>query len=115
MIMWLQEVYQRLVNRPQTRRQTCPQTGRRHRTRLGAERLGDRQVLSNFTAATVSHLIADVNAANGHGATKTTTLAAPATSPIAGGGAGFLHAKAGLAEGSGLFIGPALRLRRVLS
>jgi hypothetical protein len=60
MIMWLQEVYQRLVNQPRTRRQTWPQTGRRHRARLGAEQLEDRLVLSNFTAAAVSDLSADI-------------------------------------------------------
>jgi hypothetical protein len=99
MIMWLQEVYQRLVCQPARR-----QTRRRHGARLGAEQLEDRQVLSNFTAATVSHLVADINAANRHpvaligGGTKRSpvaelnaanrrggpniiTLTAPATSP----------------------------------
>jgi len=113
--MRLKDVYQRLANRPRTRRQTWPQTGRRHRARLGAEPLEARQVPSNFTAATVSHLIADINAANRHGATNTITLTAPATSPIAGGGAGFVHAKAGSGEGSGLYIDPAVRLRRIIA
>jgi hypothetical protein len=64
--MWFQEVCQRLVNRPRTRRQSRTQTGRRHRARLGAEQLEDRQVPSSFTAATVSDLIAHINAANRH-------------------------------------------------
>jgi hypothetical protein len=79
--MWFQEAYQRLVNRPRTRRQTWPQTRRRHRARLGAEQLEDRQVLSSFTAATVSDLIADINAANRQGSANTIALTAPATSP----------------------------------
>ena len=59
--MWLQKVYQRLVNRPRTRRQTWPQTGGRHSARLGAEQLEDRQVPSNFTAGQVKDLIADIH------------------------------------------------------
>jgi hypothetical protein len=99
MIMWLQEVYQRLVCQPARR-----QTRRRQRTRLGSEQLEDRQVLSNFTAATVSHLVADmsaatthpgvllgggakhsrvadINAANRRGGPNIITLIPPATSP----------------------------------
>jgi hypothetical protein len=81
MIMWLQEVYQRLVNRPRTRRQAWPQTGRRSGIRLGLEQLEDRLVPSNFAAATVSDLIADINAASQQGGTNTITLVAPSTSP----------------------------------
>jgi hypothetical protein len=76
MTMWLQEVYQRLVNRPRTRRQTWPQNGRRPRARLGVEQLEDRLTPSNFTAATVSDLIADINAANQAGGPNTITLVA---------------------------------------
>ncbi len=79
--MWLQEVYQRLVNRPWTRRQTRPQNGRPHRPRLGVELLEDRLTPSNFSAATVSDLIADINAANRQGGTNIITLTAPASSP----------------------------------
>jgi hypothetical protein len=44
--------------------------------RLGLERLEDRTVPSNFTAATVSDLIADINAANLAGGSNTITLVA---------------------------------------
>jgi hypothetical protein len=44
--------------------------------RLGLERLEDRTVPSNFTAATVSDLIADINAANLAGGSNTVTLVA---------------------------------------
>jgi hypothetical protein len=77
MIMWLKEVYERLSNRPRTRGQVWPQTGPRHRARLGIEQLEDRLTPSNFTAATVSDLIADINAANRQGGTNTITLSAP--------------------------------------
>jgi hypothetical protein len=49
--------------------------------RPGLEQLEDRLVPSNFTAATASDLIADINAANKHGGTNTITLTATATSP----------------------------------
>jgi hypothetical protein len=45
------------------------------------EQLEDRMVLSNFTAATVSDLIVDINAANQQGGSNTITLVAPTTSP----------------------------------
>jgi len=45
------------------------------------EALEDRTLLSNFTAASVSDLIADINAANKAGGTNTITLTAPTTSP----------------------------------
>jgi hypothetical protein len=81
MTMRLQKVYQRLVNRPRTRRQAWPQAGRRHRARLGVEQLEDRLTPSNFTAATVSDLITDINAANRQVGTNTITLTAPSASP----------------------------------
>jgi hypothetical protein len=43
--------------------------------------LEDRTVPSNFTAATVSDLIADINASNQQGGSNTITLVAPTTSP----------------------------------
>jgi hypothetical protein len=43
--------------------------------------LEDRTLLSSYTAATVSDLIADINAANTVGGTNTITLTAPTTSP----------------------------------
>jgi hypothetical protein len=45
------------------------------------EQLEDRLVPSNFAAATVSDLIADINAANLAGGANTITLTAPTTSP----------------------------------
>jgi hypothetical protein len=78
MTMWLQEVYQRLMNRPRTRRQPLPQTPRRSGIRLALEQLEDRTVPSNFNAATVSDLIADINAANQAGGSNTITLTAKA-------------------------------------
>jgi hypothetical protein len=49
---------------------------RRRSLRLNLEPLEDRTALSNFTAATVSDLIADINAANLAGGSNTITLAA---------------------------------------
>jgi hypothetical protein len=45
------------------------------------EQLEDRMLPSSYTAATVSDLIADINAANAAGGTNTITLTAPTTSP----------------------------------
>jgi hypothetical protein len=74
--MWWQEIYQRFVKRPRTGRWARPQAGRRQRARLGVEQLEDRLTPSNFTAATVSDLIADINAANQTGGPNTITLVA---------------------------------------
>jgi hypothetical protein len=43
--------------------------------------LEERSLLSNYSAVTVSDLIADINAANAAGGTNTITLTAPTTSP----------------------------------
>jgi hypothetical protein len=51
----------------------------RRRTRLACEQLEDRTVPSSFTAATVSDLIADINAANRTGGNNTILLAANTT------------------------------------
>src|SRR5579864_3725159 len=48
---------------------------------LPAEVLEVRSLLSNYTAASVSALVADINAANKSGGTNTITLTAPATTP----------------------------------
>jgi hypothetical protein len=53
----------------------------RGRSPLILEQLEDRTALSNFNAATVSDLIADINAANKAGGSNTITLTAPTTSP----------------------------------
>ena len=53
----------------------------RHSLRLNLEQLEDRTLLSSYSAATVSDLIADINAANAAGGTNTITLTAPTTSP----------------------------------
>jgi hypothetical protein len=53
----------------------------RRALRLRLEQLEDRTLPSNFFAATVSDLIADINAANKAGGSNTITLTAPTTSP----------------------------------
>jgi hypothetical protein len=64
-----------------TCRQTQRQAPRRRGLRLTLEQLEDRLVPTNFTAATVPDLIADINAANQAGGSNTITLTAPKTSP----------------------------------
>ncbi len=61
-------------------RRPQPRPARRG-TRLTVERLEDRSLPSAYTAASVSDLIADINAANTAGGTNTITLTAPTTSP----------------------------------
>jgi len=51
--------------------------------RLTLEYLEDRSLPSNYSAATVSDLIADINAANKAGGANTITLTAPTPSPYA--------------------------------
>ena len=53
----------------------------RRRLRPTLERLEGLTLLANYTAATVSDLIADINAANQGGGANTITLTAPTTSP----------------------------------
>src|SRR5215469_3682600 len=53
----------------------------RRRSPLILEPLEDRTALSNFNAATVSDLIADINAANAAGGANTITLTAPTSNP----------------------------------
>jgi hypothetical protein len=60
---------------------TRPQRTQPRSRRPFLEQLEDRLTPSNFTAANVTQLIADINAANRHGGTNTITLTAPATSP----------------------------------
>jgi hypothetical protein len=51
------------------------------RTRLVLEHLENRTLPSNYSAASVSALIADINTANNAGGSNTITLTAPTTSP----------------------------------
>src|SRR5262249_32434304 len=79
MNMWLQALWQRWLDRPATgRARPAP---RRHRPRLTLEYLEDRSLLSIFNAATVSDLIADINAANLASGSNTIILTAPTSSP----------------------------------
>jgi hypothetical protein len=74
---WFQSLRRR-NRRPQ--HLSSSRAGRR-RSLLILERLEDRTALSNFNAATVADLIAEINAANAGGGTNTITLTAPTTSP----------------------------------
>jgi hypothetical protein len=75
--MWLSKLYQRCLPR-NTRRRRSP-TPPRCGLRLTLEQLEDRTVPSSFTAASVSDLIADINAANAAGGSNTITLLANTT------------------------------------
>ena len=81
--MWLNELYRRWVSWPATGRRFRRRSERRPGLRLSLEQLEDRMVLSNFTAATVSDLIADINAANQQGGANTIMLAAGKTFQLA--------------------------------
>jgi hypothetical protein len=76
--MWLNKLYQPGLGRARKSRTYTPASPQRSvRPRL--EQLEDRALLSNFTASTVSDLIADIKAANRAGGTNTITLAANTT------------------------------------
>ena len=79
--MWLHALLQRWRARLATKHRVRPPAARRRGTRLTLEQLEDRTVPSNFTAASVSDLIADINAANQQGGSNTIALVAPAASP----------------------------------
>jgi len=66
------------IRRPHTRRAPAP---RRHQSRPRLESLESRNLLTNYTAATVSDLIAEIKAANQVGGSNAITLVAPTTSP----------------------------------
>src|SRR6516225_7611827 len=75
-----------LLSKPFRRRQPrtiggarAPAARRRGGAHPGLERLEDRTVPSSFTAASVSDLIADINAANAAGGANTITLVAGTT------------------------------------
>src|SRR6516225_4814267 len=63
-------------NRDGRTRRPRPPGPQRHGPRLTLEQLEDRTLPSSYTAASVSDLIADINAANKHGGSNTITLAA---------------------------------------
>jgi len=79
--MWLNELSKRWLGLPTTGRPARSQTRHRRSTRLTLEHLENRTVPSTFNAATVSDLIADINAANAAGGSNTITLIAPTTAP----------------------------------
>jgi hypothetical protein len=58
-------------------RRPHPPAARRRRTRLSVRQLECRNLLTNYTAAYVSDLIADINASNQSGGSNTITLTAP--------------------------------------
>src|SRR5262249_38725916 len=66
-------------------RSACSPTRRsdraQRRPRITVERLEERGLPSNYAAASVSDLIADINAANQAGGSNTITLTAPTTAP----------------------------------
>jgi hypothetical protein len=71
--MWVKKLWERCLGewaRPR------PQASGRRNACIGLEVLEDRTVPSSFTAASVSDLIADINAANLAGGSNTITLAA---------------------------------------
>jgi hypothetical protein len=79
--MWLNDLCSRWLGRAVTNRKSSQHAGRKPRTRLRLELLEDRNLPSNFSAATVSDLIADINASNQQGGANTITLVAPTASP----------------------------------
>jgi hypothetical protein len=77
--VWLNALCQRSLGRPATGRKPGPSAARRRGLRLTLEQLEDRTCPSNFTAGTVSDLVADINASNQQGGSNTITLVAGKT------------------------------------
>lgn len=75
---WLPWTYSRS---PAQRGQHRNLASRGKKARLFLEQLEGRALLSNYSAATVSALIADIKAANTVGGSNTITLTAPTGSP----------------------------------
>jgi hypothetical protein len=69
------------LSQPRSRRLCRPRPPGRGRLLPRLESFEDRSLLSSYSAATVSDLVADINAANAAGGTNTITLTAPTTSP----------------------------------
>jgi hypothetical protein len=78
-IMWFNEICKRWLGRSAKRRTPRPVAARYRGLRLRLEQLEERTVPSNFTAASVADLIADVSAANLAGGSNTITLVAGTT------------------------------------
>src|SRR5215470_7557607 len=79
--MKLRDIFGCWLRRPKPARSPA---ARRNGLRLRLEQLEDRTVPSNFTAASVSDLIADINAANLAGGSNTITLVAGKTFTLTG-------------------------------
>jgi hypothetical protein len=79
--MWFNEGYRHWQGQSATGPRTRKTAATRPAVRLNLEPLEDRMLPSSYTAATVSDLIADVNAANAAGGSNTITLTAATTSP----------------------------------
>src|SRR6516165_11680017 len=79
--MWFNQGYWYWQGRSPIGRRPSARASTRPTVRLNLEPLEDRMLPSSYTAATVSDLIADINAANKAGGTNTITLTAPTTSP----------------------------------
>jgi hypothetical protein len=79
--MWLVKMRQHDSLRPPSGRSPGWHAAPRRGSRPRLEQLEARTVLTSFTAATVSDLVADIHAANQAGGANTITLVAPMTSP----------------------------------
>ena len=77
--MWFNQFYQGWRGRFRSSRHTKAPASPRRSTRPILEQLEDRMLPSNFLAATVADLIADINAANKAHGSNTITLGAPMT------------------------------------
>jgi hypothetical protein len=77
--MWINTWFRGHSSQAKSRRPSTPWKTRSRRVRPRLKQLEDRCLPSNFTAATVSDLIADINAANKAGGSNTVTLAPKTT------------------------------------
>jgi hypothetical protein len=79
--MWLASILALGRSAPRRSRRPRAPAKKARSLRLNLEQFEDRTLLSSYTAATVSDLINDINAANAASGTNTITLTAPTTSP----------------------------------